>query len=308
MKIRNYVPTDLDTFRNVYTEAGKELFNIGDVSGFFFESIMGRPNFIPTRDIFLAENKTGKVLGFSFIRFEQAIKRVIFACFVRPPHRRQNLGTELLRWSIHKARKGRAGKMHASVEDRNIKGQGFLSRVGFIPVRRHLRMKLDLSRFSEGRKAFESTQLENFLEGQESALAEIQNAIFKGSWGFCPNTEEDIKFFLKLTGSRLQDILVLFAGEKRAGYLWPHIISEEPGYVFPKQGRIHMCGIVKEFQGRGWGRSLIISGLLWFRQLGIQNIELMVDSQNVPAVALYKSLGFVTCTQELWYELSLGGT
>jgi mycothiol synthase len=277
--------------------------------------MMERPNFLPARDVFLAESSTKKVVGFSVLNLEPGIGRVIIDCFVCQLHRRQGWGERLLKRSSQRARDAGIEKMQAAVDASHGGGGEFLSQMGFAPVRRYLQLEIDLSRVKLPVPAQifkdKKLKLDKFSGGQESDLTEIQNTIFRDSWGFCPNSEADISYFLKLTGTRLQDILVLYTENEnvRAGYLWPHIIDDDPASLsLRKRGRIHMCGILKEFQGRGWGRFLVTSGLHRLRRQGLQSIALTVDSQNASAVALYKSLGFITKTQEIWYELSLRGT
>lgn len=315
MRIRNYRLTDWEAFCKIHIVSRKSLVNRGEASKAFFTTMMERPNFLPARDIFLAESSTEKIVGFSVLNLEPGIGRVIIDCFVCQQHRRQGLGKRLLKRSFQRAREAGIEKMQSAVEASHGGGGEFLSHMGFAPVRRYLQLEIDLSRVKlpVAAQIFkdQKLKLDKFSDGQESVLAAIQNTIFRGSWGFCPNTEADIRYFLKLTGTRLQDILVLYTENDnvRAGYLWPHIIDDDPASLSPrKRGRIHMCGILNEFQGRGWGRFLVISGLHRLRQQGLQDIVLTVDSQNTSAVALYKSLGFITKTQEIWYQMSLRGT
>ncbi|MNI36000.1 Spermine/spermidine acetyltransferase [compost metagenome] len=46
-------------------------------------------------------------------------------------------------------------------------------------------------------------------------------------------------------------------------------------------------------QGKGIGKELIKAGINWGRQLGHQNIALLVEQNNVQALKLYEKMGFV---------------
>jgi ribosomal protein S18 acetylase RimI-like enzyme len=143
----------------------------------------------------------------------------------------------------------------------------------------------------------------HFSEGDEPLLAELQNRIFTGSWGFSPNSAEEIEYYLDLTQSRVSDVLLLKDGGNLIGYLWAHpSVWGDPAH---KKGRIHMFGIVAEYQGRGLGKKLLSAGLCDLKEKECKTVELTVDEANRPACALYESLGFKEKFSRLWYERSL---
>ena len=57
-------------------------------------------------------------------------------------------------------------------------------------------------------------------------------------------------------------------------------------------GAIQNVGIVPEHRGRGLGRALVLKSLYGFRTSGLSRVTLEVTATNVPAVELYKSIGF----------------
>ncbi len=60
----------------------------------------------------------------------------------------------------------------------------------------------------------------------------------------------------------------------------------------PALGEIFVIGVDPDFQGRGLGRSLTLSGLEWLSAAGETTGMLYVDATNAPARALYDALGF----------------
>ncbi len=60
----------------------------------------------------------------------------------------------------------------------------------------------------------------------------------------------------------------------------------------PSLGEIYVIGVDPDFQGRGLGRSLTLSGLQWLAAAGETIGMLYVDATNAPALALYATLGF----------------
>jgi mycothiol synthase len=60
----------------------------------------------------------------------------------------------------------------------------------------------------------------------------------------------------------------------------------------PPMGEIYVIGVDPDAQGRGFGRAIVIAGLDYLTSLGLTVGMLYVDSDNRPAVSLYRSLGF----------------
>ena len=57
-------------------------------------------------------------------------------------------------------------------------------------------------------------------------------------------------------------------------------------------GSIQNVGVVPAHRGLGLGRALVLKSLEGFRLAGMNRVYLEVTAQNVPAVELYRSLGF----------------
>lgn len=60
----------------------------------------------------------------------------------------------------------------------------------------------------------------------------------------------------------------------------------------PVLGEIYVIGVDPDFQGRGLGRHLAVAGLDHLARRGVAVGMLYVDGDNVPALGLYRSLGF----------------
>jgi ribosomal protein S18 acetylase RimI-like enzyme len=57
-------------------------------------------------------------------------------------------------------------------------------------------------------------------------------------------------------------------------------------------GAVQNVGVAPEYRGLGLGRGLVLASLRGFRDAGVCRVYLEVTARNLPAVALYRSVGF----------------
>jgi len=62
--------------------------------------------------------------------------------------------------------------------------------------------------------------------------------------------------------------------------------------VHPSYGEVYVVGVSPAAQGTGLGKVLTLTGLHHLRSLGLGEVVLYVESDNDPAVAVYRGLGF----------------
>ena len=135
-------------------------------------------------------------------------------------------------------------------------------------------------------------------------LTQVQNDAFTGSWGFCPNTEEQIEYRTQMPNTSKDGILFLMEGNSPAGYCWTVMVPAENGV----RGVISMIGVVPDYRGKGVSRHILQAGMKHLRSIGLAEIGLEVDGNNAPAVGLYESAGFKTMGERHWFERVLPGT
>ncbi|MCH8808367.1 MAG: GNAT family N-acetyltransferase [Proteobacteria bacterium] len=139
------------------------------------------------------------------------------------------------------------------------------------------------------------------LDRDEADLTSIQNAAFREHWGFCPNTVEEIAARVRMESTDPEGIIFISSGESLAGYNWTLRNENEYGSV----GFVAMTGVHPSFRGNGLGTAVVVTGMEYLRDQGIDAIELEVDSTNTPAVELYRKLGFKPVHHTVWYEKRL---
>ncbi|UCD22524.1 MAG: GNAT family N-acetyltransferase [Chloroflexota bacterium] len=302
--IRTYQPSDFDKYVLLITEAERLNPTGRCVSPQFIAEQLRRPNYRPEQDLFIAE-KDNNILGSINIEPELAIGRVILDCSVRPEqHNSRGLTMELYNSAMRRARELRAKVAHANIREDNITAIDILVELGFTFVRRFLELTRDIS-CSDGLGTHLTRACHCLRPGQEDTLAKLQNCAFAGTWGYNPNTVEEIIFRIGIGSCSRKDIVLIYDGDKAIGCCWTGIICEE-GIPSLSKGRIHMLGVDPDYRGKGIGRELMMAGLARLKNRGLKVVELTVDSENTIACALYASLGFEIQSSTLWYEKAVG--
>ena len=138
-----------------------------------------------------------------------------------------------------------------------------------------------------------------FQGGDLEALTEIQNAAFKGSWGFSPNTPEQIKYRTGLSDTSAEGILLLKHEDKTAGYCWTNLIPVD-GEL---RGVIGMIGLSPDYRGQGISSAILLAGMKYLQSVDTVDVRLEVDESNVPARRLYTWAGFEKARELHWFEL-----
>ncbi len=276
-----------------------------DVSRNFLEQWninLKRPGYSPYNDLFVALFQGNVVRGFANIYPELKINRIVLDVFTLPSYRQKEMTGRLLNRAKKRGLELGAQVAHIYVREEDKDFQQFLLTKGFKPVRNYLELQLNLSSFHPELDESSDPKLTPFSKGEEPLLANTQNQIFSGTWGFCPNSVEEIKYYLALQGNQIEDVF-LFGDEREViGYFWPQIICKKKESISGGFARIHMIGIHKEYQGKGFGRILLFASLNYLQKKGVETVELTVDEQNTTALRLYKSAGFVLKYRSLWYE------
>ena len=266
-----------------------------------FQGVLGQPGLVPTENCLVLE-QSAQIKGMALIFRELPIGRSVIEVMTSPGLAGSPEEVELVQRALARAEAQGVGVAHICVPPDSERGQ-VLEQLGFTPVRTYLDMlwdqdglpELDLPR---------GYSVRSFQKGDTPLLTQVQNDAFTGSWGFCPNTEEQIEYRTHLANTSKAGILFLFEGDNPAGYCWTVMVPTDSGV----RGMIGMIGVVPQFRGKGVSRHILQAGMKHLRSAGLAEIGLEVDRNNGPAVRLYTSTGFRTLAERHWFERDLPGT
>ena len=298
--IRNYRPADFSDFVRLAMEAETHEPLGRCTSSHTLGESLKQPNFSPEQDIFVAEIN-GNIFGFMNVTSEQYTGRVILDCLVHPEHRRRGLATKLLDCATLRARELKAKVAHANIREDNKVARDVLSGLGFRVVRRFLELRLRLDDFNIPGLINDTYSYHRLRPGDEENLTRLQNRCFADTWGYNPNTPEEIVQRFNISQSSLDDVILIYDANKPVGYCWAFACHGDENAA-EKEWRIYMLGVDPDYRGRGIGSKILLAGLSHLKKRGIQLAELTVDSENKAACSLYYSVGFKHWKSSLWYE------
>lgn len=299
--IRNYRPNDFEAYLRLHVET-EQLDRSGRyMSPRTLSECLGRPNYSPEKDLFVAETDR-KIIGYISLAPELGIGRVVLDCSVHPRYRRKGAAKKLFSLAVRRSKELGAKVTHISIPETHVAAKGLMSCLGFRFIRRSLELKLDMYNIPLLPVKHGAFVIRGLRSGEEDKLHVIQNRSFRGTWGFNPNTEAEIIHRVHLTGSSPEGVIMAYEGDKPVGYCWTMVNPEEIAVGGESRGQIHMMGVDPDHQRQGIGKAVLARGLAYLKDKGVEVVRLTVDSENHVARSLYGSFGFELESRTEWYE------
>lgn len=302
--IRNYCPEDFEEFVLFQREIRNVDISFSSSVSWAVAEQLHRPRYNPTKDLFLA-TAGKKIIGYLDVSRETEINRIVLTGEVHPAKRRKGIATSLVNHAQYYGATLGIQRVHINVTEDNTAAIELLNKLKFYPIRHYIELRLKLANSYMPALSETGLRCRSLRRGEETVLADLQNRTFDSTWGFNPNTKEDIIHCLKLQGCSPSDVLLLLKEDSIIGYCWT--VPNEHRRLAPDDttGRIRMLGLAPEYRGRGTGKILLSAGLRYLKERGTSSVVLTVDSANTPALNLYRSAGFKTIAASLWYEKRL---
>lgn len=300
MNIRLFKWTDIEQFTNLVNLVQGIADHPRGFSVDYMRESLNRPGGNPELNCLVAETNQ-LIVGYAILVPEKPIGRVVVEGGVLPAYRFSGVGEALLEATLSLSVKSSVNVVHISVAQNNQLSQNFLEQRNFSKVRTHHEMRWKGN--SVHRPPLPSGfDIRSFRIGDELLLTQLQNAAFNQSWGFCPNSVEEIAYRTRLSRCDPDGIIFITKDTEAAAYCWT-TSSENSNQVI---GVISMTGVSPSYRGLGLGQIVLLEGMRHLsNQKGARTIELSVDSENRPALLIYKSAGFQVASETIWYERNL---
>lgn len=298
LPVLSFTPDKLPVLLD-FVESGSSWGDQGrDLGRKTFEQNLGQPGLDPQSDCFLLEEES-KIRGYCLVHDESPIGRVVIEPKVAPNLEGTSAGQQLILQALSRAEDLRPSVIHACLPIPSPVAS-FLAKQGYEAVRSYDDMVWDREEppSIELPKGF---TVRSFEPGDAALLTEVQNSAFAASWGFCPNTVEQIEYRSSMANTSHKGICFLMDGEKAAGYCWTCLAPVNSSI----RGLIGMIGVVPDYRGKGISRSILAAGMGVLRSQNVADIGLQVDSTNTAGVRLYQSVGFQKVGELNWLERRL---
>ena len=292
MPLRNYTGDQLPALLDFVETSSAWGDPHGELGRCIFQDKLGQPGLSPQENCLLLE-EGGVVQGYVLVFPEPPISRAVLELQSAGGPQ----GLELVRWGGRRAKELGAKEVHLCLPEGSPKAETLESE-GFAMVRRYWNMVCRRKDLPEAAMP-DGFSVRQFHRDDLEALTEAQNAAFEGSWGFSPNTLEQVRYRTSMADTSHEGILLLQNGAQTAGYCWTNLTPVD-GDI---RGVIGMIGLSPDYRGQGIGGVILLAGMKYLQSLDAADIRLEVDESNVPARRLYTWAGFEKARELHWFEL-----
>ena len=228
---------------------------------------------------------------------------------VDPDHRRRGHGAALL------ARLLAAGETRFWAHGDLPAAQALAAAKNLDPARTLLMLRLEMD--AEPEPALRRAQAPQVPDGVTIRSFEpndIDVIVRVNGRAFASHPEQgamDRADFEQRSGSDWFDPAGLFVAERDGeivGFHWtkidpgPEPVEGSTGSGTQRVGEVYVVGVDPSEQGSGLGTALTVWGLRHLHESGIRTVDLYVEGDNDPALAVYRRLGFTEHARDVLYS------
>ncbi len=133
---------------------------------------------------------------------------------------KKRVAIKLFRYALQHAKNSGVKVAQINMPETNTAAKSLMSDLDFRFIRHFLELKLDIYNTHLPDVNPGEFNMRSLQRGEEDKLTGLQNRCFIGSWGFNPNTTEDIVYRLNLSGCSPEDVTMAYKGDRPVGYCW----------------------------------------------------------------------------------------
>jgi mycothiol synthase len=247
-----------------------------------------------TRHLLVSED--GDLVGYA--QLELGTEWSAGQLVVSPSHRREGVGTQLLRRLIMESSTPlRVWAMGDTPAARALAlGVGMVRQRELLIMERRLDEKLPKPAIPPG------VQIRTFVPGQdEQEWLRVNAAAFASHPEQALIDLDDLKDRMAESWFDARGFFVATKDGSMIGFHWTKQHQDQLGEVY-------VLGIAPWAARRGLGKALLLTGLRWLQQQGNSRVKLYVESDHQAAIELYLTYGFATASRDVMYAQGCGST
>lgn len=240
-----------------------------------------------TRHLLVSED--GDLIGYA--QLELGTEWSAGQLVVSPSHRREGVGTQLLRRLIMESSTPlRVWAMGDTPAARALAlGVGMVRQRELLIMERRLDEKLPKPAIPPG------VQIRTFVPGQDE-----QEWLRVNAAAFASHPEQALIDLDDLNDRMAEswfDARGFFVATKDGSMIGFHWTKQHQDQL----GEVYVLGIAPWAARRGLGKALLLTGLRWLQQQGNSRVKLYVESDHQAAIELYLTYGFATASRDVMY-------
>jgi mycothiol synthase len=262
----------------------------------------------PYQDMIFAE-VDGKVVGYTRVMWNLSGEGLWLGSqisFLMPEWRRKGIGRALLSFDEERLREIAAHMIEtgeldpaipcffeAFINNDEIEREALLLEGGYEAVRHAYNMVRSLSEPILPAPLPEGLEVRPSLPENYRQIWDASQEAFRDHWGFFPAPEEEYQKWIKDTTFNPDLWQVAWDGDQVAGMVLNFLHPIENEEYNRKRGYTEGISVRRPWRRRGLARALLTRSLQMFRDMGMDEAALGVDTQNLNgALRLYESVGF----------------
>lgn len=268
----------------------------------------------PDRDMLFAE-VNGEPVAFGRVWWTQeddGCRLYKTLGFVHPDWRRKGLGAALLRYNEDRLR-AIAGTHPAGEKwfrtwatDREYGALALFARFGYEPVRHYVQMVRPIDAPLPAAPMPEGLEVRPVEPGHWRVIWGAKEEALRDHWGYAPATEQDYERWTlgRLFAPHLWK--VAWDGEQVAGMVLNRLDEAQNEKHERRRGYTYGIFVRRPWRRRGLARSLLVQSIEMFRDMGMEETALGVDTQNPSgACHLYESVGYQRTLRHTFFDKRL---
>lgn len=240
-----------------------------------------------------------EVIGYSHLDPTDTVAGAVAELVVHPAHRHRGLGRRLVTAAVTEAPDDRLrlwahGDLPAA--------RALASSLGLREGRRLEQWRRSLASPLPPVELPDGVTLRTFRPGEDDeAWLEVNARAFAGHPEQGRWTTKDLRTRMHEPWFDPQGFLLADADGRLAGFHWTKVHDTDQRGHEPI-GEVYVVGVDPGWQGRRLGRALTVAGLARLQASGLPQAMLYVESDNAPAKATYRSLGFIPWNTDVMFS------